>query len=128
MSHSSGFSSNDCLFCKIIEGEIPSPRIYEDDAFICIPDIRPQAKTHLLVIPKEHISSLATAFPAEGPGKAQLIGKLFETATQIARQKGLLPGGFRAVLNTEKNGGQTVFHIHLHILGGELLDEGFGNK
>jgi len=115
----------DCLFCKIIEGSIPSPRVYEDSLFICIRDIQPQAKTHLLVIPKDHVSSLATAFPEGGSGRTELIGKMFETASKIAYQEKLLPGGFRAVINTEKNGGQTVFHLHLHLLGGESLSNGF---
>jgi histidine triad (HIT) family protein len=116
----------DCLFCKMIEGQIPSPRVYEDDSFICIRDIRPQADTHLLVIPKEHISSLAAAFPESENGKVELVGRLFQTATKIAREQRLLPGGFRSVMNTEKNGGQTVYHIHLHILGGQPLGDDFG--
>src|SRR5690349_13909453 len=97
--------SQDCLFCKMIRGEISSPRVYEDDSFICIRDIHPQAKVHLLVIPKEHVASLATAFPSQGSSNAALIGKLFEVATHIAREQNLLPGGFRSVINTEKNAG-----------------------
>jgi len=112
---------NDCIFCKMVQGSISVPKLYEDDSFICIRDIRPQAKTHLLVIPKEHISSLDTAFPKEAGGKAHLMGDLFEVATNIARQQGLLPNGFRSVINTGVDGGQTVFHIHLHLLGGEPL-------
>ena len=111
----------DCLFCKIISGAIPSPRIYEDADFICISDIRPQSKHHYLVLPKKHVSSLDQAFPESGESQALLVGKLFETATRIAREKKLLPGGFRAVINTGQDGGQTVFHLHLHILGGEAL-------
>src|SRR4051794_26874267 len=114
-------SSADCLFCKMIQGAIPVPKVYEDESFICIRDIQPQAKTHLLVIPKHHVSSLSDAFPEKGSGMDGMVGKLFETATRVARQEGLLPGGFRSVINTEKNAGQTVFHIHLHILGGEML-------
>jgi len=113
--------TGDCIFCKMITGEIPSPRIYEDEFFICVRDIRPQAKVHLLVIPKEHISSLAAAFPENASGKSELMGRLLETSTKVARQLGLLPSGFRLVINTEKGAGQTVFHIHVHVLGGELL-------
>ena len=112
---------SDCIFCKIIQGAIPAPKLYEDDGFICIRDIRPQAKTHLLVIPKRHVASLDTAFPEKGPAETALIGQLFEAGTRIARTQGLLPGGFRAVINTNQDGGQTVFHVHLHILGGESL-------
>lgn len=121
----------DCIFCKIIAGQIPSPRVYEDEGVICIRDIRPQAKTHLLVIPKAHVASIDEAFPYGGPGKAdssqsvQMMGKLFEAAAKIARQEGLR-NGYRSVINTGKDGGQTVFHIHLHILGGESLDDDFG--
>jgi histidine triad (HIT) family protein len=117
--------SSDCLFCKIIQGEIPAPKIYEDTEFVCIRDIRPQAKTHLLVMPKEHIPSLSAAFPENGQGKGEILGKLFEVGTKIARQEGLLPKGFRSVINTEQDAGQTVFHIHLHLLGGEPLRGSF---
>jgi histidine triad (HIT) family protein len=113
--------SDDCIFCKIIDGKIPATRVYEDDQFICIRDIQPQAKIHLLVIPKRAISSLSESFPDQGEGHFQLIGQLFELGTRIARQQGLLPEGFRAVINTGPAGGQTVFHLHLHILGGESL-------
>lgn len=112
---------SDCIFCKIVKGVIPAPRIFEDEGFICIRDIQPQAKTHLLVIPKEHVASLDTAFPESGASKTELVGKLLEAGTKVARQNGLLPGGFRAVVNTGKDGGQTVFHLHLHILGGDAL-------
>ena len=116
----------DCLFCKMAIGTIPVQKVYEDGNFFCIRDIHPQAKTHLLLIPKEHIVSLATAFPENGQSKAALVGDLFGVATQVARKVGLLPGGFRTVMNVEKNGGQTVFHLHLHILGGEILGHDFG--
>lgn len=108
----------DCIFCKIIQGEIPSPRVYEDADFICIRDIRPQAKTHLLVIPKAHLPTLE-----QGADDPELMGKFLATTTKIAREQGLLPAGFRSVINTGVAGGQTVFHLHLHILGGETLSE-----
>jgi histidine triad (HIT) family protein len=116
----------ECIFCQIIQGAIPAPKLYEDEKFVCIRDIRPQAKIHLLVLPKEHIASLETAFPVQGKSQSELMGKLLEVGTQIAREQGLLPGGFRAVINTNENGGQTVFHVHLHLLGGESLRGNFG--
>jgi histidine triad (HIT) family protein len=118
--------SSSCIFCKIVRGEIPSPRVYEDERFIAIRDIRPQAKIHLLVLPKEHVASLDEAFPENGKSRAGLVGELFEVGARIARQHGLLPGGFRAVINTGREGGQTVFHLHLHLLGGEALREQLG--
>jgi histidine triad (HIT) family protein len=110
-----------CLFCKMIQGVIPVTRIYEDDLCICIRDIHPQAETHLLVIPKVHVASLDLAFPEKGVAMTSLIGGLFERALSIARQQGLLPAGFRTIINTNEAGGQTVFHLHLHILGGEVF-------
>ena len=115
-----------CLFCKMAKGIIPVSKIFENDSFFCIRDIHPQAKVHFLVIPKKHIPSLAEAFSEGKQGEGELMGALLETATQVARQQGLLPGGFRCVVNTQKDAGQTVFHIHLHVLGGESLKSGFG--
>lgn len=120
------FQQDSCIFCKIILGQIPSPRVYEDSQFICIRDIQPQAKTHLLVIPKQHIASLEEVYPQAGADQTQLMSSLFEIATRVARQEGLLPGGFRSVINTGLQGGQTVFHLHLHLLGGEVLGGAFG--
>lgn len=121
----------DCIFCKILQGEIPASRVYEDENFVCIRDIQPQAKTHLLVIPREHVASLEAAFPEGQAGTDRLeaekrVGGLIAAGVKAARTQGLLPGGFRSVLNTNRDGGQTVFHLHLHILGGEALSGGFG--
>lgn len=110
-----------CIFCKIVSGAIQSTKIHEDDRFICIEDLHPQAERHFLVIPKEHVVSLETAFPNEGTDQEELVGALMRVGTQVARRQGLLPDGFRAVINTNRNGGQTVYHLHLHILGGEVL-------
>ncbi len=107
----------------MVQGSIPVQKVYEDSGFICIRDIRPQAKIHLLVIPKIHVASLDEVFPVEGQSSADLVGKLFETGTQIARQEGLLPRGFRSVINTGAGGGQTIFHLHLHLMGGDVLSE-----
>ena len=102
----------DCIFCKIGNGEIPSPKLFENDEFFCVRDIQPTAKTHLLVIPKQHVSGLDSVFE-NAPG---LTEKLFKTSVEIARAQGLLPGGYRSVINTGKEGGQTVFHLHLHLM------------
>lgn len=112
-------SAASCIFCKIIAGEIPAQKIHEDDRYIAIRDIQPQAKQHLLVLPREHVVSMSDA-------SAELMGGLMEAGTRVAREQGLLPSGFRAVINTGAHGGQTVFHLHLHILGGESLRGGFG--
>jgi histidine triad (HIT) family protein len=110
-----------CIFCKIVSGQIPSPRIYEDSDFIVIRDIQPQAKTHLLVLPKAHVASLADAFPGEGEAlPVPAVERLLKVATQVARKEGLVPGGFRTVINTGAGGGQTVFHLHVHLLAGDL--------
>jgi histidine triad (HIT) family protein len=113
----------DCIFCKIIAGEIPSVQLYEDADLICIRDIQPQAKVHLLVIPKTHIPSLAEV-PEEK--NAEWMGSLMHAAVKIAREQKLLPDGFRTVINTGAKSGQTVFHLHLHLLGGEPLRGEFG--
>ncbi len=113
--------SNNCIFCKIIAGAIPSPRVYEDENLIGIRDIQPHAKAHFLIIPKNHIASLNEAFPVSGPTQSELLGSMFRAGTQVAREQGLLPNGFRATINTGTYGGQTVFHLHLHILGGNPL-------
>lgn len=120
-----------CIFCKIVQKQIPSPRIAENDEFICIRDIQPQARHHYLVITKEHVASLAEAFPASGASTpedarlAALMGRMIEFGTKLARTEELLPDGFRMVINTNRNGGQTVFHIHMHVLGGESLRGSF---
>jgi len=116
---------SDCIFCKIIDGKIPAPRVFENDSVIAIRDIQPHAKTHVLVIPKEHVVSLAELYASESAAK-EVIASLFSAANQIAKQEGLLPGGYRSVINTGENGGQSVHHLHLHVLGGEKLSAGFG--
>src|SRR5689334_2056961 len=93
----------DCIFCKMANGAIPVSKVFENDSAFCIRDIHPQAKEHFLVIPKKHISSLPEAFPSDAQGDVNLIGSLFETATRLAKNQGLLPGGFRCVINTQKD-------------------------
>jgi histidine triad (HIT) family protein len=103
-----------CLFCKIIAGEIPANLVYEDDFCVAFNDISPQAPTHLLIVPREHFSSLAEA---EEKHK-ELLGHLLLTVAKIARDKDIAKKGFRTVINTNDDGGQTVFHLHIHLLGG----------
>ena len=106
----------DCLFCKIVEGTIPANRVYEDEWCIGFPDINPQAPTHLLVIPKQHIASQAKALAEHKP----LLGHLMAAAADLARAQGL-DKGYRVVVNTGDDGGQTVHHLHLHLLGGRAM-------
>lgn len=106
--------SENCIFCKIIAGEIPSKKVYEDDVCVAFNDISPQAPTHVLVIPREHFASLDEA---ENKHK-EVLGHLLLTAAEIARQHGFSKKGYRVVINTNDDGGQTVFHLHVHLLGG----------
>ena len=106
-----------CLFCKIVAGEIPATKVYEDDRLIAFNDINPQAPMHVLVIPKRHIDSLN----ALAPGDDGLVGEMVRRAAAIAREKGFADRGFRTVFNTNADAGQTVFHIHLHVVGGRGL-------
>lgn len=103
-----------CIFCKIAEGTIPSARVYEDEDSIAFNDLNPQAPTHILVIPREHIDSLDTA----GRENKETLGKLLLAAAEIAREKGFAENGYRVVINTNADGGQTVFHLHVHLLAG----------
>jgi histidine triad (HIT) family protein len=106
--------NEDCLFCKIIAGAIPSEKVFEDDICIAFSDISPQAPTHVLIIPREHFDSLDTAKNTH----KETLGHLLLTAAEIARDKGFAEDGYRVVINTNSDGGQTVFHLHVHLLGG----------
>jgi histidine triad (HIT) family protein len=105
-----------CLFCKIVEGEIPSAKVYEDELCYAFGDIHPQAPVHVLIVPREHIGSLAEAVEDH----RALLGHLLWVAAQIARSKGL-DKGYRVVLNNGDDGGQTVDHLHVHVLGGRAM-------
>lgn len=103
-----------CLFCKIIDRKLPAKIVYEDDSVMAIEDIHPQAPVHLLVIPRQHLPSLKEA-------KAEdelLLGRLHQVASQLARERGLESGGYRTVINNGAGAGQSVFHLHVHVLGG----------
>jgi histidine triad (HIT) family protein len=106
-----------CLFCRIVAGEIPATKVYEDERLIAFADINPQAPMHVLVIPRQHIATLNDV-TAEHDG---LIGAMVRTAAQIAKENGYDGPGFRTVFNCNAQAGQTVFHIHLHVLGGRSL-------
>ena len=107
----------DCLFCKIASGDVPSTKVYEDEQFVAFRDINPQAPTHILIIPRKHIERLTDL----GPGDAQLIGQMTLLANKIAQDEGIVAGGFRTVFNCGEGAGQTVWHIHMHLLGGRAM-------
>lgn len=108
---------HDCIFCKIVNKEIPANIIYEDEHVIAFPDIKPAAPVHILVIPKRHIDSLVETCSED----ASLLGYIMTTIPQIADKLGMSEDGFRTVVNTKDNGGQTVYHIHFHVLGGKFM-------
>src|ERR1044072_2247815 len=110
-------AGDDCLFCKIVAGEIPAAKIFEDERAIAFRDINPQAPTHALIIPREHVASLSEA----SEGNEAMLCRLRLVAARCARDEGLAAGGYRTVINTGAEAGQTVFHIHVHLLGGRRL-------
>ncbi|HEX8719600.1 MAG TPA: histidine triad nucleotide-binding protein [Pyrinomonadaceae bacterium] len=110
-------AGEDCIFCKIVAGEIPAAKVYEDERAVAFRDINPQAPTHALVIPRRHVASLNDA----AEGDESLLGHLLLVAARVAREAGHAEGGFRTVVNTGADAGQTVFHIHVHVLGGRRL-------
>ncbi len=107
----------DCLFCKIRDGEIPADIIYQDDDVMAFDDVNPQAPTHLLIIPKKHLSTVNDIEPTD----ELMMGKLFSAAKKIAAEKGISDDGYRLVINTNEQAGQTVFHIHMHFLAGRAM-------
>src|SRR5262249_60197337 len=107
----------DCLFCKIIERQIPASVVYEDDRVLAFNDINPQAPTHVLIVPKRHIATLNDV----GTEDDRLLGELVRRAALIAKERGISEGGFRTVINTNAGAGQSVFHIHVHLLGGRAM-------
>jgi len=106
-----------CVFCRIVRGELPSDRVYEDDRVIAFRDINPQAPVHVLIIPRQHIASLAEL----GPGDTELAGHLLQVTRNLAEQLNIRESGYRVVTNCGPDGGQVVFHLHFHLLGGKPL-------
>ncbi len=109
--------ANDCLFCQIAAGTIPAKLVYQDDHLVAFRDIHPVAPTHILLIPRRHLASLAEAQPAD----RELLGGLLLAASELARDEGLTDGGYRVVANTGAQAGQSVPHLHFHLIGGRSL-------
>ena len=107
----------DCLFCRIIKGDIPAEVVYKDEFVLAFKDINPQAPTHLLIIPHKHISTLNDLEPADNV----LLGQMAQAAKTLAKELNIAESGYRVVMNCNSGAGQTVFHIHLHLLGGRQL-------
>lgn len=110
----------DCIFCRIIRGEIPSAKVYEDERVLAFDDINPMAPVHVVIIPKKHISTL---MDAEGEGLTD-VQAMMKAAQEVARLKNVDRRGFRLVINCNEEGGQLVFHLHMHLLGGRKLRDG----
>ncbi|PVV10055.1 MAG: histidine triad nucleotide-binding protein [gamma proteobacterium symbiont of Ctena orbiculata] len=108
---------SDCLFCKFISGEIQPDKVYEDEEVLAFRDINPQAPTHILIIPKRHIATLNELEPDD----QALMGKLILTAQKVAKEEGIDSAGYRTLINCNEAAGQSVFHIHLHLLGGRTM-------
>lgn len=106
-----------CVFCKIVRGEIPATKVFENEHVIAIRDINPKARVHILVIPKKHIRSINQLTAEDTP----LLGEVFSAIRRVAEQEGIAESGYSTLINTGHDGGQTVFHIHFHILGGEKM-------
>ncbi len=108
---------SDCLFCKIIAGEIPSDTVYKDEQVTAFRDINPVAPTHILIIPNKHIATI-NDLTTEDEG---LIGHLFTTAKALAKEEGIDESGYRLIINVNRHGGQEIFHLHLHLIGGQKM-------
>lgn len=108
---------DDCIFCKIVAGDIPADIVYQDETVLAFRDLNPQAPTHALVIPRKHIATLNDLSPDD----AELIGRMHLAARTVAEQDGIAESGYRTVFNCNEGAGQTVFHVHLHVLGGRRM-------
>ena len=112
----------DCIFCKIVAGKVPGESVYQSEEVIAFRDINPMAPTHLIIIPKKHIPSLAHLSEAQAP----LIGHMVNTANQLAKREGISESGYRLAINCGEQGGQLVPHLHMHLLGGRRLSDELG--
>lgn len=108
---------NDCIFCKIAKGEIPSDKVYEDDEILGFRDLSPKGPVHILFIPKKHYATLNDIPAADLP----IIGKIFRAVQKVAEEQGVAESGYRTLINTNRNSGQVVFHVHWHLIGGKPL-------
>ena len=108
----------DCLFCKIVAGDIPSTRVHEDDLIVGIRDIAPRSPTHILLLPREHIPSALDLTEADAP----VVGRIFAVAADLARSEGIAEAGYRLVSNVGRWGGQSVDHLHIHLMGGRAFE------
>ena len=108
---------SECLFCKIVAGTIPAAFVYEDEMVVAFDDVNPQAPAHTLVIPRKHVASIAELQDSD----VELLGRLLLAGNKISKLKGIADAGYRVVINTGAHGGQSVFHLHLHVLGGRHL-------
>jgi histidine triad (HIT) family protein len=112
----------DCIFCKIVEGEIPSTKVYEDEEIIAFRDINPQAPVHIVIIPRKHIASLSDLSQRD----SALVGRMVTIANKLAKVEGIADKGYRVVINCGKEGGQLVPHLHMHLVGGRQLSDQVG--
>lgn len=112
----------DCVFCRIAQGKIASKLVYQDEQAVAFPDLNPQAPTHILIVPRQHLASLAEATAAD----AGLLGHLLWVAVQVAREQGFSATGYRIAINTGREGGQAIEHLHLHLLGGRPMSGRLG--
>jgi histidine triad (HIT) family protein len=112
----------DCIFCKIVAGEIPSTKVYEDEEIIAFRDINPQAPVHIVIIPRQHIASLSDL----SQGDSALVGRMVTAANKLAKDEGISEKGYRVVINCGPEGGQLVPHLHLHLVGGRKLSDQVG--
>ena len=110
-------NADDCIFCKIVRGEIPARKLYDDEHALAFHDIQPQAPVHILLIPKRHVASLNEIGPADSDG----LGRLLALVPRLAQEVGVAQSGYRTIINCGRGVGQTVFHLHLHILGGREM-------
>lgn len=113
---------SDCIFCKIVSGDIPSANVYKDELVTAFRDINPAAPTHILIVPNKHIDSVNLIIVDDKP----LVGHMFFVARELAAKEGISESGYRLIMNTNADGGQTVFHMHLHLLGGAPMKHPMG--
>jgi len=112
----------DCIFCKIVRGEIPASKVLEADKILAFNDIHPVAPVHVLIVPKEHIPT----FMDLKEHKMEILGEMYRAAQKIAREKGIAEKGFRVTMNVNPDGGQLIFHLHMHVFGGRKLTDAMG--